>query len=243
LATYSLTYSDQQDKTIVWALVLSVGLHLLALTQIPNIEFEQEPAQPDTLTVELLPPAPPQPQPVSEPEAEPAPEPPKPEIKPKPEKKPVLKELPSPIAEPPNEIAKEQPPAPPPIMTAAPKAEIPPVVTAPPPPPEPPKVPSQVDIDDARNLYGGLLTREIAKHKQYPNVARMRGWQGEAMIELKIDSNGQLLSSRIVTSSGYEVLDKQGLEMVRKASPFPPPPTALRGRNFEILVPVSFKLE
>lgn len=232
---------DEQDRTIVWALVLSVGLHLLALTQIPNIEFEQE-AKPDTLTVELLPPAPQPPEPVIEEKPEPAPQPPKPEIKPKPEKKPVIKEAPSPIAEPPSKVTQEQPPAPPPVMTAAPKAETSPVVTAPP-PPEPPKGPSQADIDDARNLYGGLLTREIAKHKQYPRVAQMRGWQGEAMIELKIDGSGSLISSRIVTSSGFEVLDKQGLDMVRKASPFPPPPEALRGRNFEILVPVSFKLE
>ena len=78
----------------------------------------------------------------------------------------------------------------------------------------------------------------------YPTaVPQMRGWQGEATIELQIDRSGALVSSRIVTSSGFEILDKQGLEMVRKASPFPAPPEALRGRNFEILVPVSFKLE
>lgn len=128
-------------------------------------------------------------------------------------------------------------------MSVAPVEEVKPTFTAPPPPPEPPKGPSQADIDDARNRYGGLLSREIARHKQYPRIAQMRGWQGEATIELRIDGNGNLLSSRIVTSSGHDVLDKQGLEMVRKASPFPPPPEALRGRNFEILVPVSFKLE
>ena len=228
---------------MLWALLLSVGLHLLALTQLPDIHSEEDVPKPDTLTVEFLPPAP-LPETVSEPEPQPAPEPPKPEIKPKVEKKPVLKELPTPMAEPPaSEVPDERPPAPPPVMTAAPTVETPPAFTAPPPPPEPPKGPSQSDIDNARSLYGGLLSREIAKHKQYPRVAQMRGWQGEATIELKIDGNGNLVSSRIVSSSGYEILDKQGLEMVRKASPFPPPPDALRGRNFEILVPVSFKLE
>lgn len=238
--------SDDRGQTIVWALVLSITLHLLALTQLPSFEFKQETAKPDTLTVEFLPPAPePAPAPVvSEPEPQPTPEPPKPEVQPKPQKKPIIKESPAPISEPPpSSQPQEAPPAPPPVMTAAPKAETPPTFTAPPPPPEPPKGPSQADIDDARSLYGGLLTREIAKHKQYPRVAQMRGWQGEAMIELKIDSNGNLVSSKIVTSSGYEILDKQGLEMVRKAAPFPPPPEALRGRNFDILVPVSFKLE
>jgi protein TonB len=228
---------------MVWALVLSVVLHLLALTQLPDIHSEEDVVKPDTLIVEFLPPAP-EPQVVSEPEPQPVPETPKPEVKPKLEKKPLPKELPAPITEPPpSNVPDERPPAPPPVMTAAPVVETPPSFTAPPPPPEPPKGPSQVDIDNARSLYGGLLSREIAKHKQYPRVAQMRGWQGEATIEIKIDGNGQLVSSKIVTSSGYEILDKQGLEMVRKASPFPPPPEALRGRNFEILVPVSFKLE
>lgn len=234
--------SDDRGQTIVWALVLSIALHLLALTQLPSFKFNEEKPKPDTLTVEFLPPVP-EPAPVvSEPEPQPTLEPPKPEVQPKPQKKPIIKESPAPVSEPPPS-SQPQEALPPPVMTAAPKTETPPTFTAPPPPPEPPKGPSQADIDNARSLYGGLLTREIAKHKQYPRVAQMRGWQGEAMIELKIDSNGNLVSSKIVTSSGYEILDKQGLEMVRKAAPFPPPPEALRGRNFDIMVPVSFKLE
>jgi protein TonB len=39
------------------------------------------------------------------------------------------------------------------------------------------------------------------------------------------------------------VLDKQALEMVEKALPFPAPPDVLRGNNFTITVPVPFKLE
>ena len=237
--------ADDRPQTLVWALALSIGLHVLALTFLPNLKFDQK-VEDKTLTVELLPPPPPpaaEPAPVSEPEPQPVREKPKPVVKPKPVPKPIPKEAPAPVSEPPpSDVAETQPPAPPPAMTATPVEEPKPTFKAPP-PPEPPKGPSQADIDDARNLYGGLLSREIAKHKQYPRIAQMRGWQGEATIELKIDGSGTLLSSRIVTSSGHDVLDKQGLEMVRKASPFPPPPEALRGRNFEILVPVSFKLE
>ncbi|WP_225907128.1 energy transducer TonB family protein [Methyloradius palustris] len=43
-------------------------------------------------------------------------------------------------------------------------------------------------------------------------------------------------------SSNRESLDQQALEMVKKASPFPLPPDSLRGKSFNILVPVSFKL-
>ena len=70
----------------------------------------------------------------------------------------------------------------------------------------------------------------------------MRGWQGEVMLDLQLDGNGRVLSSKVQQSSGYDALDKQALEMVKKAS-FPPPPEALRGSTFNIQVPVAFRLE
>ena len=87
------------------------------------------------------------------------------------------------------------------------------------------------------------MSREFAKHKQYPRLAQMRGWQGTSKVELHIDANGNITSSAISESSGFEALDKQALEMVRKASPLPLPPEVLRGREFTIIVPVAFRLE
>ena len=113
------------------------------------------------------------------------------------------------------------------------------------PPPEPPKKiePSEDDVNAALRQYGGTLGRAIAKHKQYPKIAQMRGWQGECLLDLKLDGSGNVLSASVKESSGYEALDNQALEMARKASPFPTPPDALKGRSFNITVPVSFKLE
>lgn len=204
-----------------------------------------------TLKVELAPPAKPEPVPAPvTPEPEPAPPPPKPEIKPivkpQPKVKPLLKQEPSPVAEPPSDAQQQpldEPVSPPPTIAVTPKAQTPPAFTTPPPPPPKPVGPTQQDMDAARNLYGNQLAREIAKHKQYPRIAQMRGWQGEAVVDLQLDGNGNVLSSKIHTPSGFDVLDKEALEMVRKASPFPAPPEALRGNSFNILVPVSFRLE
>ena len=71
----------------------------------------------------------------------------------------------------------------------------------------------------------------------------MRGGEGEVMLDLKIDGSGNVLSAKVRDSSGHDALDNQALEMVKKASPFPAPPEALRSRTFNISVPVSFKLE
>jgi len=222
-----------------------VLLHILIVVIVPNFKFEIHKDKPQPLVIEIM--QPPTPAPVALPEPvvqEPVePEPIKKEIKPKTEK-PVPKKSPepAPIDEAnPEPVTTELPP--PTVITAPPKIDAPPVVTVP--PPEPPKKiePNENDIDNALSQYGNLLGKAIAKHKSYPKIAQMRGWQGECLLDLKIDSNGNVQSANIQQSSGHTALDNQALEMVRKASPFPAPPEALRGRSFNITVPVSFKLE
>lgn len=191
------------------------------------------------------------PEPQSAPEPEPLPPPPKEIPKPRPEPEPLPKPKPipkpEPIVEPPPAETPQEPvaePAPPAVISTEPVEEKTPEFTAPPPPPKPPepRKPTE-DMDAARNQYGSLLAREIAKYKQYPRIAQMRGWQGETLLELQIDGNGKVVSSRIHTPSSYEVLDKQALEMVKRALPFPLPPAALRGQTFTLLVPIAFRLE
>lgn len=253
MATYS-QFKGVRDHAFVWALLLSIALHVLAATRLPSLKQEKELLLPEILKIELM--APEQPEelaPEPTPQPLPEPEPPKPKPKPKPEPipkpKPAPKPEPAPVAEPPPTPEPSEPavePAPPPVISAAPVKEKPPVFTAPPPPPpEPPKPRglTQQDIDSARSQYGDLLGREIAKHKRYPRIAQMRRWQGETVLELQINGNGKVLSSKVQTSSTFDVLDKQALEMVERASPFPLPPAALRGETFMLLVPISFRLE
>jgi protein TonB len=50
-----------------------------------------------------------------------------------------------------------------------------------------------------------------------------------------------LLSSRIVTSSGFAALDEETLALVQRAEPFPPPP-GVPGDEIKFMVPVHFSL-
>jgi len=95
----------------------------------------------------------------------------------------------------------------------------------------------------ALNDYSNLLAKHIARFKQYPRMAQMRGWQGEIVLQVELNGDGALISSKIVKASGFEVLDNEGLDMVKRASPFPVPPEILHGKSFSILVPIKFKLE
>ena len=106
-----------------------------------------------------------------------------------------------------------------------------------------PNIVPQEQLTQYLESYSSLLANAIAKYKQYPKIAQMRGWQGTVIADLEIDGKGTVISIKIKKSSTYEVLDNEALEMIRKASPFPAPPESLRGKNFNVLVPISFKLE
>ena len=233
------------DNTLAWAVAISVSLHLFAVLLLPNFPAHEPETRPEVLTIEIAPPKAPEPA-ANVTVPEPAPEPPKPKVQPKIEPKIIPTPKPAPIEtyEPPisaPEAVVE--PTPPAVMSVEPKPESPPVFTAPPPPPPQPPGPSLADLDAARKGYADRLARAIAAKKQYPRVAQMRGWQGEALIDLKLDANGSVLETTLLQSSGFEVLDKQALEMVKKAAPFPPPPEILKSSIFNIQVPVSFRLE
>ena len=106
-----------------------------------------------------------------------------------------------------------------------------------------PNIVPQEQVTQYIESYSSLLANAIAKYKQYPKIAQMRGWQGTVVADLEIDTKGAVISIKIKKSSTYEVLDNEALEMIKKASPFPAPPESLRGKNFNVLVPISFKLE
>lgn len=242
-----------QQSPFIWALALSVIAHLVIGAWLHPIKFESAPKKPP-LTIELVkrePPLPP-PQEVASPEP-PPPEPPKPEPKPEPVKRPrppKPDEQPAPIKtaeSAPQEPQRSEVPAPPPVISAIPKkAEEPPAFTTPPPPPpEPPKAagPSDADLESARQAYGNSLSREIAKHKRYPRIAQMRGWEGSLRLLLEIDSNGKIVAVRIEEASDREVFNTEAQEMVKRIIQLPPIPDTLRGRSFTVRVPIAFKLE
>lgn len=230
---------------LIWAIICSIMVHVLLAVYVPNFKFDEAKA-PDMLKIELV--KKPEPPPAAEPE----PTPPPPEVKkpePKPVPKPLVKPLPTPVVEKLEPI--DQPtPAPPPteVIAVAPKETAPPPLQTVPEPvpvkqdPPPPPMPSQADMDNARSQYGNSLWGAISKHKKYPKIAQMRGLEGEVIVELQLDGNGKLKSKKVAQSSGHDVLDKQALEMVEKALPFPVPPESLRNSSFTITVPIPFKL-
>ncbi len=63
------------------------------------------------------------------------------------------------------------------------------------------------------------------------------GWQGKVLISFVICKDGSVKDIRIVESSGFNALDKNAVEAIRKGAPFPRPPVSA-----ELIIPVIYKL-
>ena len=230
------------ENTLIWAVICSLLLHVLIISIVPNIKFEIA-KKPDALTIELAPQTKPKPAPVVE-QIKPAQPEPSKSIKKTPVKplaKPVVSKT-SPMIEPPSHEALNE--TQPQVITASPKVEATPTFTTTATQETPkPTSPNDADLNAARGQYADMLRREVAKDKKYPSIAATRGYQGDVVLDVKLDSSGNVLSATIHTSSSFESLDKEAVAKIRRISPFPLPPEALRGRTFNVTVPISFKLE
>jgi periplasmic protein TonB len=78
----------------------------------------------------------------------------------------------------------------------------------------------------------------VQRFHRYPGGARNEN--GIAEVEFAIDRAGRVLSSRIIKSSGYATLDQDALKLLRRASPFPPPPEDVSDDRLTVVVPVRY---
>jgi len=91
--------------------------------------------------------------------------------------------------------------------------------------------------------YRIAIISAAKRYKRYPRLALDNNWEGQAEIRMLIGADGGIASISIRSRSGFEVLDQQALEMIRKAKALAPIPPALRGKAFTIDVPVVFSLK
>lgn len=78
-----------------------------------------------------------------------------------------------------------------------------------------------------------IITRNIS----YPFMARKMGWSGKVTVSFVITEDGSVRDVKIIESSGFDVLDRNAADTVRKVSPFPRPPV-----KAEVIVPVVYRL-
>jgi protein TonB len=101
----------------------------------------------------------------------------------------------------------------------------------------------RVSLSNALPAWKNEVADMLERNKRYPSDARNRHQQGTVQLAFSIDREGRVVGSRIVTSSGSPALDKEALELAKRASPFPPPPHELAGDQINLSVPIRFNIK
>ncbi|WP_455365926.1 energy transducer TonB [Kaarinaea lacus] len=86
------------------------------------------------------------------------------------------------------------------------------------------------------------LNLALSEHFRYPRLAQRNGWQGMVKLGLRIEPNGQLSRIRVVSTSGFPVLDQAALETLYRISMLQGVDRWLHGTYFDTVLPVEYKL-
>jgi protein TonB len=78
----------------------------------------------------------------------------------------------------------------------------------------------------------------MQRFKRYP--ASARGASGTVVVRFELSRTGDVIGSAVTKSSGNAVLDQEALNLLRRASPFPPFPAAKPGDQDSYIAPVNF---
>jgi len=82
------------------------------------------------------------------------------------------------------------------------------------------------------------IRRKIMKQMVYPGLARKMGWSGQVTVAFTIQEDGRAVNLRVARSSGFDLLDADAADTVKRSSPFPRPPI-----RAEIVMPITYELK
>ena len=135
--------------------------------------------------------------------------------------------------------------APTPVQTEEPPANV---TTAAAPTP----VQDVVNLARLKSQYVQTAAHWLNQHKKYPRRAEYLGYEGTVLVTFVVSRHGEILDYEIKRSSGYVLLDKEALAMIRRTRSLPVFPDELVEawdtitEGFErvpIVVPIQFQLQ
>ena len=93
-------------------------------------------------------------------------------------------------------------------------------------------------MEASARAYNALVFGHMQRFKRYP--ASAHGASGTAVVRFELNRTGDVIGSAVTKSSGNAVLDQEALDLLRRASPFPPFPAAKPGEKDSYIAPVNF---
>ena len=82
------------------------------------------------------------------------------------------------------------------------------------------------------------IRNAIVSKLSYPRLARRMGWAGTVKISFVVTENGGVNDVKVLSTSGFEVLDNNAVETIKRCSPYPRPPCMA-----EMVMPITYALD
>jgi periplasmic protein TonB len=91
---------------------------------------------------------------------------------------------------------------------------------------------------EAVSQWKHRIVSQLLLHQYFPVDGC--GMDGQVNVAFRIDRTGKLMSSNIVSGTGFPALDKAALEIVRRSQPFPPVPPEVTDDDLKLVAPMTF---
>ncbi|MEO0230253.1 MAG: TonB family protein [candidate division WOR-3 bacterium] len=97
---------------------------------------------------------------------------------------------------------------------------------------------SDFDDFDLSAIIRSFINK-IESVKQYPYIARKKGIEGTVILYVHLSKTGELKEVVLKSSSGYEILDKSAIELIKRVTPF----RHSYHNDLKIEIPISYRLK
>jgi len=91
--------------------------------------------------------------------------------------------------------------------------------------------------------YQTYIKQKIQQSKKYPLEAKRNGWEGVVPITFLVNKNGDISIVAMLSSSGFDVLDLEAMNTIKRIMPLEPIPAELNIESFKMKVSIVFALD
>jgi TonB family protein len=110
-------------------------------------------------------------------------------------------------------------------------------------PPEETEETISLDTKDERySSYAALIKGALAKHWDYPLQARNNLIEGRLLVLFSLARSGHLKEIKVLTPSGFNILDSEAIRAIRSAAPFPPFPESVKVTKLNVMANFDYRL-
>lgn len=92
--------------------------------------------------------------------------------------------------------------------------------------------------------YPADLTTHIVEHQKYPSSAKLYSLEGDAIISIQVDKQGNIVNYRFIRDTNHPILHDGIIAILKDSNPVPPPPADYfkDGNLAEFMFPIAFRM-